>query len=78
MSKEKREFLIEVSVKRKINGSIQNLKRYQEVEIDWQESEGNPSKNSEIIHFMDPQSIPEEQVYCDYKFALKKLKLKKG
>ncbi|RHZ36024.1 hypothetical protein [endosymbiont GvMRE of Glomus versiforme] len=76
--KEKRDIFFEVSVKRKSNGSIQNLKTYQEIEIEWQGNEGIPSRQNEVIYFMDPQSIAEEQGYFDYRFALKFLKLKKG
>ncbi|KLL03971.1 MAG: hypothetical protein MRECE_5c007 [Mycoplasmataceae bacterium CE_OT135] len=77
--KRKTRFTFEVSVKNCSDGSIQkNLKRYVELEIDWQGNEGIPSKENEIINFTDPQHIAEEQGYFDYKFVLKSLRLKKG
>ena len=74
MNKEKRDLLFGVSVKKASDGSIKHLKRYQEVEIEWQKGEGIPSKENEVISF----SSSGEGESFDYKFALKKLKLKKG
>ena len=75
LKKEKRDILFEVSVKRSSDGVIQNLKGYVELEIEWQ---GNESVNFEtviernkIISFMGGKDF-------NYRFLLKKLKLKKG
>ena len=74
MTKEKRDLLFEVSVKKSSNGSIKHLKHFQEIEIDWQGNEGIPSKENETISF----SLMGKGENFDYNFTLKSLKLKKG
>ncbi|RHZ37318.1 hypothetical protein [endosymbiont GvMRE of Glomus versiforme] len=73
--KEKRDILFEVSVKNASDGSIQHLKNYIQLEIEWQ---GNESvsfdkilERGRIVWFMSKKR-------WNYRFLIKKFKLKKG
>ena len=74
---EKREFLVQVSVKRKKTGAIHNLKRYVELEIEWQRNRGTllANKENEIIGFMNEGGVPEEEGFFGYNFRIKKLEV---
>lgn len=72
--KEKRDFLLRSKVKRTSDGTLKDLKRYVELEINWEGDEGRLSNSEgEIINFMG-----EEGDNFGYKFVLKNLKLKSG
>ena len=78
LTKEKREFLVQVSVKRKKTGSLYNLKRYVEIELEWQGNKGVLAEQEKIISFMNEDGVSEEGGYFSYNFRLTKLEVERN
>ena len=78
MTIEKREFLVQVSVKRKKTGAIHNLKRYVEAKLDWQGTKGVLAEKDKIISLESKDEVPEEGGFFGYNFKLTNLEVARG